>query len=43
MGRLLRMQHEAQKATPKPITPKGEAQRRRREAERQIKTAMVGD
>jgi hypothetical protein len=34
MRRLLRMRREQQKFAPKPTTPKGEAQRRRREQER---------
>jgi len=34
MSRLLRMPPERQKAAPKPTSPKGEAQRRRRAQER---------
>lgn len=43
MGALLRMPHEAQKTSPKPSTTKGEAQRRRREIERQPPPVASGD
>jgi len=42
MTRLLRMRPEPQKTAPKAATPKGEAQRRRRENERQRPTAASG-
>ena len=38
MARLLRMKPEQQNAALKPATPKGQAQRRRREKERQHPT-----
>jgi hypothetical protein len=40
---LLRMPREQQKAAPKAATPQGEAQRRRRENERQRLTVASGD
>jgi hypothetical protein len=44
MVNLLRLPPEQQKAAPKPITPKGEAQRRRRAQERRRTTeATFGD
>jgi hypothetical protein len=44
MSRLLRMQPEEQKKSPKPGTAKGEAQRRRRENERrQLSIASDAD
>jgi hypothetical protein len=42
MARLLRMPPERQKATAKPTTPQGDAQRRRREKERQQPTVAIG-
>lgn len=44
MHALLKMRPEPHKAAPKPATPKGEAQRRRRAQERQRATgATCGD
>jgi hypothetical protein len=42
MARLLSMPPERQKAAAKPATPKGEAQRRRREKERRQPTVAIG-
>jgi hypothetical protein len=42
MRQLLRRPHEPQKAAPKAATPKGEAQRRRRENERHRPTGANG-
>jgi hypothetical protein len=42
MARLLRMSPELQRDSPKPLTPKGIAQRRRRENERKERPASKG-
>jgi len=42
MATLLRMRPERQKAAAKPATVQGEAQRRRREKERQRPTVAIG-
>jgi hypothetical protein len=43
MRQLLRRPHEPQKAAPKAATPKGVAQRRRRENERQQRPNAAND